>query len=149
MLLGAVSSEKLFPTKKGRQCAGRSLISRPGLLPVLRYTVALWRPGGNWIWWTARMCLPASVLLENCYLWSLIAEITGAGKSRLKGFPPFCSPQVSESGYRRNVPHLGMWCVPVFRAVGLPAQIHGCPARLLWEGCKRSARKQVHGRTKP
>lgn len=42
---GAVSSEKLFHTEKedivlvGRQS--------PSQEPVLRYTVALWRPGGN------------------------------------------------------------------------------------------------------
>lgn len=80
MLLGAVSSEKLFHTEKqdsvlvGRQSPSQEL------LPVLRYTVALWRPGGNWIWWTARMCLSASILLESCYLWSSAAETRRTGK---------------------------------------------------------------------
>lgn len=45
--MGGGSSEKLFYTEKedsvlmGRQSPSQEL------LPVLRYTVALWRPGGN------------------------------------------------------------------------------------------------------
>lgn len=44
---GAVSSEKLFYTEKEESVLiGRQSLSQE-LLPVLRYTVALWRPGAN------------------------------------------------------------------------------------------------------
>lgn len=44
---GAVSSEKLFYTEKEDSVLIGHQSPSQELLPVLRYTVALWRPGAN------------------------------------------------------------------------------------------------------
>lgn len=152
MLSGAVSSEKLSHTQKGKttvcwpvvnlqarnyyQCLGTQwpcgdlvLTKFDGQLECVSLPPSFWR---------AVICDPWQQRLQ------------GQESHGLKGFPPFCSPQVSDSGYRRNTPSSRMWFVAVFRGMAFSL-------RYSWAAlgsCKRICRetspeKRVQGRTKP
>lgn len=148
MLLGAVSSEKLSHTQKGKATVCWPVVN----LQARNYYQCLgtqWPCGGLVVtefdgqlecvslppsFWRAVICDP----------WQ--QRLRGQESHGLKGSPPSCSPQVSESGYRRTTP--SSWdvvCCPCLEEWPSASDTAGP----LWEAVRGDAEKRVQGRTKP